>query len=96
MEKTFIIAEIGINHCGSLSAAKKLINIAKKGGADAVKFQTFKTEKLIRDNEPLMSFQSKNMKKIKTTKKTLKTQNHHLSTAKFFFKILNLSFIINS
>ena len=65
MEKTFVIAEIGINHCGKLSIAKKLISVAKKAGADAVKFQTFKTEKLIRDNEPLMSYQSNNMKKIK-------------------------------
>lgn len=35
----FIIAEIGINHNGSLDNAKKLINGAKKAGADAVKFQ---------------------------------------------------------
>ena len=35
--KTFIIGEIGINHCGSIYYAKKLINIAKKAGANAVK-----------------------------------------------------------
>ena len=37
--KTFIIAEIGINHNGSLSIAKKLINKAIEVGCDAVKFQ---------------------------------------------------------
>ena len=37
--KTFIIAEIGINHNGSLPLAFKLINSAKRAGADAVKFQ---------------------------------------------------------
>jgi len=37
--KTFIIAEIGINHNGSLSTAKKLINKAIEVGCDAVKFQ---------------------------------------------------------
>ncbi len=37
--KTFIIAEIGINHNGSLDIAKKLIDIAHKAGVDAVKFQ---------------------------------------------------------
>lgn len=37
--KTFIIAEIGINHNGDINLAKKLILSAKKAGADAVKFQ---------------------------------------------------------
>ncbi len=37
--KIFLIAEIGINHNGSLSTAKKLIDLAKKTGFDAVKFQ---------------------------------------------------------
>ena len=45
-QPTFIIAEIGVNHNGSLEVAKKLINAAKETGVDAVKFQTFKTEKL--------------------------------------------------
>ena len=39
MKKIFVIAEIGINHNGSLSIAKKLIDNAKKAGFDAVKFQ---------------------------------------------------------
>lgn len=39
--KTFIIAEAGINHNGSLSMAKKLIDQAKISGCDAVKFQSF-------------------------------------------------------
>ena len=37
--KPFIIAEIGSNHNGSLSLAKKLVLLAKKNGADCVKFQ---------------------------------------------------------
>ena len=40
MSKTFIIAEIGINHNGDIEIAKKLINGAKYSGANAVKFQT--------------------------------------------------------
>ena len=39
MQKIFLIAEIGINHNGSLSTAKKLIDLAKNTGFDAVKFQ---------------------------------------------------------
>ena len=39
MSKIFVIAEIGINHNGSLSIAKKLIKLAKDCGCDAVKFQ---------------------------------------------------------
>jgi N,N'-diacetyllegionaminate synthase len=45
--KVFIIAEAGVNHNGNLENAKKLIIEAKKAGADAVKFQTFKSEKVI-------------------------------------------------
>ena len=40
-KKTFIIAEAGVNHNGSLKIAKKLVNAAKKSGADYIKFQTF-------------------------------------------------------
>ena len=38
----YIIAEIGVNHEGSLDTAKRLIEAAKRGGADAAKFQTYK------------------------------------------------------
>ena len=47
MTKVFIIAEAGVNHNGSLELAKKLIDVAVKAGADAVKFQTFKADKLV-------------------------------------------------
>jgi len=43
----FIIAEAGVNHNGSIKIAKELINVAVESGADAVKFQTFKTENLV-------------------------------------------------
>ena len=44
--KVFIIAEAGVNHNGSIEIAKKLIDAASASGANAVKFQTFKTELL--------------------------------------------------
>lgn len=47
MSRTFIIAEAGVNHNGSLTTAKELVDVAVATGADAVKFQTFKAEKLV-------------------------------------------------
>ena len=44
--KTFIIAEAGINHNGDITIAKRLVDIAKHAGCDAVKFQTFKSDEL--------------------------------------------------
>lgn len=45
-EPCFIIAEAGSNHDGKFEVAKRLIKVAKDVGADAIKFQTFKAEKL--------------------------------------------------
>ncbi|MBY3619232.1 N-acetylneuraminate synthase [Acinetobacter sp. CUI P1] len=47
MSATYIIAEAGVNHNGDLLMAKHLVDIAVKSKADAVKFQTFKTELMI-------------------------------------------------
>jgi N,N'-diacetyllegionaminate synthase len=49
--KVLIIAEIGNNHEGSFKLAKRLIEKAAKAGVDAVKFQTFKTEKYVNDKD---------------------------------------------
>jgi len=52
----FFIAEAGVNHNGSLEKAKKLIDIAKDSGADAVKFQSFVTEEIILPNAPKSTY----------------------------------------
>ncbi len=48
----FFIAEAGVNHEGSIKDAKKLIDAAKSGGADAIKFQTYKANKIASKNSP--------------------------------------------
>lgn len=48
MSNTFVIAEAGVNHNGSSELALKLVETAARCGADAVKFQTFTAEKLVR------------------------------------------------
>ncbi len=51
LKKPFIIVEIGINHGGNLKKAFELIDAAKNNGADAVKFQTYITEKRVNDKK---------------------------------------------
>lgn len=56
----FIIAEAGVNHNGSVELAKELVNAAKEAGADAVKFQTFKTKNLVTKDARKAEYQIKN------------------------------------
>tara|TARA_B110000858_G_C17789857_1_gene469267 strand:- start:248 stop:1267 length:1020 start_codon:yes stop_codon:yes gene_type:complete len=59
MNKTYIIAEAGVNHNGDIELAKELILKAKEIGADCIKFQTFKTENLITPDAPKANYQLK-------------------------------------
>lgn len=61
MSKTLIIAEAGVNHNGDIDLAKQLIDIAAEAGADIVKFQTFKTEKLVSTAAQKADYQVNNM-----------------------------------
>ena len=54
---TLIIAEAGVNHNGSIKAARKMIDIAAEAGADYVKFQTFKAETLLTQNADKAEYQ---------------------------------------
>jgi len=72
MNKVFIIAEAGVNHNGSIEIAKKLIDVAREAGVDAVKFQTFKAENLV----------SKNAQKAEYQKQTTNSQESQFDMLK--------------
>jgi len=61
MKKTLIIAEAGVNHNGSITMAKKMIDVAADAGVDYVKFQTFKASNLVTKFATRADYQQQNM-----------------------------------
>lgn len=55
--KTYVIAEVGVNHNGDMGRAKELIDVAVEAGADAAKFQSFRVEDLVRRDSERMAYQ---------------------------------------
>ena len=58
-QPVFIIAEIGVNHNGDFGLAREMVEIAGDCGADCVKIQTFKAERVVTQNAPKASYQLK-------------------------------------
>ena len=69
---TFIIAEAGVNHNGDTKLAKRLIKEAAKAGADAIKFQTFKTDNLVTRIAELAEYQKNHLPEISSQYNMLK------------------------
>ena len=63
MSKVLIIAEAGVNHNGSLQIAKQLVDKAVEAGVDIIKFQTFKSEKLVSKSARQAEYQQRNIGK---------------------------------
>ena len=55
----YMIAEAGVNHDGDISAALRLVDIAKVAGADCIKFQAFNAEELTTKNSPQAKYQKR-------------------------------------
>lgn len=70
--KIFIIAEAGVNHNGNINLAYKMVDEAKKAGVDCIKFQTFKTEKIITKDAKKAEYQEKNTENKETQYEMLK------------------------
>lgn len=71
MEKTLIIAEIGVNHNGSIDLAKQMIEVAKGCGADIVKFQTFNVDAITSKSAEMAQYQKENLGEEKSQKEML-------------------------
>jgi N,N'-diacetyllegionaminate synthase len=72
MNNTFIIAEAGVNHNGSLELAMKLIDVASEAGADAVKFQTFNADLLVSRSAQKAEYQKQTTAKDESQYEMLK------------------------
>lgn len=77
----YVIAEAGVNHNGDIGMAEKMIKVAKDAGADAIKFQAFKSELLASPGAPLAEYQKRNLRASRTQRTMLK--DLELSAADF-------------
>ena len=96
MNIVFIIAEAGVNHNGRIEIAFDLIDAASRSGADAIKFQTFKADKMASRYAEKANYQKKNTKETESQLGMLKRyeldEENHKELIKYCKK-LNIQFI---
>jgi len=90
MNDTFIIAEAGVNHNGSLDMALELIDAAAEAGANAVKFQTFKADKVVSRFASKAEYQTRNTgtteSQLEMVKKLELAEEQHMVLAEHCWK----------
>ena len=94
---TYVIAEIGVNHNGKYDLAEELIFLAKKAGANAVKFQCFQADKLARKDTPKTQYQLLNDKEKRShyqMLKSLELSKYEFIKLKDICKKINIDFIV--
>ena len=95
---TYFIADIGANHDGNLSRAKKLIKLAKSSGADAVKFQHFEAKTIVSDYgfkkiSSLKSHQSKWKKSVYSVYKAASINKNWTKILKSYSDKIGIEFM---
>lgn len=73
MERTTIIAEIGVNHNGDYKLAKQMVDVARECGADIVKFQTFNVDSITSKYAEMAQYQKENLGEEKSQKEMLRS-----------------------
>lgn len=95
-KSTYIIAEAGVNHNGCIDTAKKLIDVAVDSGVDAIKFQSFKTEKLVSKRAKKAEYQAKTTNERETQYemiKKLELSDHAHNELAEYCKIKKIEFL---
>ncbi|MDP4966023.1 MAG: N-acetylneuraminate synthase family protein, partial [Salibacteraceae bacterium] len=96
-EQVYIIAEAGVNHGGDMNLAKQLIDVASESGANAVKFQAFRTAHLILDNIEKAPYQLANTgvgQSQSDMLKALELRVDHYKELKEYCAIKGITFLI--
>ena len=92
--RIFSIAEIGINHNGSMNKAIKLINYAKEAGFNAVKFQTYDVDEMLKDDTRLANYQRKtNFNNMKSLLRKYNFNHQQFSKLNNYCKKKNILFL---
>lgn len=98
MKKTYIIAEAGVNHNGSLSTAKAMVDAAAEAGVDAIKFQMFKADQLVTVEAPLADYQKEVLQSAASSQcemlKQLELTESELMELKEYCQEQNLNFLV--
>jgi N,N'-diacetyllegionaminate synthase len=96
MKRVLIIAEAGVNHNGDLEIARKLVDAAVDAGADVVKFQTFKSERIASKHAQKAEYQKKTTgaaeSQLDMLRKLELSEEHHHELIQYCKK-KNISFL---